>query len=289
MKRSIVLLVMLSITTTLFSGLNVLAQSSGDPFASPSIYYQLPPGAVLGSSTEAQTALNQITPEKQVAYRQKINDIIQQVRQNPPPPDNTPITDSLAFTDDNGGRQFIPASRTTTQTSQLSFEAGPPSGSQTTCTSGIEQYIRATYQYLFGRQPLAGELANWENSLSTAQTQGTSQLAEAGRVFGSTLFSSAEYTSITRTNEAFVYDLYKIFRNETQPNQSEFNYFVTRASLNGRPYVLGRFSTSIEFGTLLGGLCSAILYDADQDGLSDWFENRVADSFTPYRLSRRNR
>jgi hypothetical protein len=95
-----------------------------------------------------------------------------------------------------------------------------------------------------------------------------------------TLFQSYEYASCGRSDADFVGDLYRAWL-QREPNPDGLNFWLGQMQSNGRDFVLNAFATSGEFQILVTGLCDALTYDADGDGLPDAFENQLADAFAP--------
>lgn len=277
MNRFISLVVMLS----LVSSMAVFAQSPVDPFGAGYQYQPIPAGAQLGLSPEAKSAWESLSEKSKEEYRENLSNIIEQVRQNGPPPGSDQTTESIAFTKDDATRSFNFAERSSEASSQFVFDAPAPSGVMPSCGQSIEQFIKATYQTLLGRQPLAAELFPAENTLAQAQGQGSPQFLLAAQDVVGDIFRSPEYTGLGKTDLAFVYDLFEIYK-DLIPGLALAQYWETRVQHNGRDHVLGQFEASVEFENILNTMCVASTYDADVDGLPDRFENQVANAFTPY-------
>jgi Domain of unknown function (DUF4214) len=99
----------------------------------------------------------------------------------------------------------------------------------------------------------------WTNALNAAQVQGSSNLLAQARALGRSLFQSAEYASLNRTDEEFVTDLYAAYLQRDPDANGYANWLATLRSdnaqgLNGREHLFQGFEYSIEFMNLVNSL-----------------------------------
>ena len=147
----------------------------------------------------------------------------------------------------------------------------------------LEDYVKNFYQSALNRQPNSTELNQWLTSLRAAYQQGLWQFRDAMRNLGATLFTSSEYIARGRTNEQFVYDLYKAFLYR-EPDPDGFAYWVSVVPTNGRDNVRLGFELSVEFYTKVFGTSpyapsgSAVPADGLQGIAFDQATNRIANS-----------
>jgi len=212
LKQSVSILIILSILSlfSTFFATSTLGQS--DPFAPGYQSFELPPQAVQGKSSESQAAVAGLSPSEKQYYEAMLKDVIQDVRNNPPPPPRGSKYESIAVSNEFGYRQFQEVSKSTAAQTEFTFVAPPPSTTVSACGQSIEQFVKATYVDALGRQPLATELFPAEDALALAQSQGSSQLVAAGQNLAATLFQSVEYSNLGRTDRQFVYDLFEVYK-----------------------------------------------------------------------------
>lgn len=116
-----------------------------------------------------------------------------------------------------------------------------------------EQYVRNFYQWGLNRQPTSTELQNWLSTLQTAYAQGQTPFLTAMQSLGQTIFNSQEYINRNRTDQQFVYDLYKTYLYR-EPDQSGWDFWTSQVPPNGRSNVRLAFEVSPEFGLRVGGI-----------------------------------
>ncbi|MGB7926199.1 MAG: DUF4214 domain-containing protein [Pyrinomonadaceae bacterium] len=156
---------------------------------------------------------------------------------------------------------------------------------QSTCVKTVDQYVAEFYQGALGRQPNPAEAQQWSNALAQGQAQGESQLIAAAQNMGRALFESQEYINRGRSDRDYVADLYWAWL-QRAPDQGGWDFWTGGVGRDGRGAVLNAFEVAGESHDLLRGLCSIAYQDADGDYLTDGFENRLADAFTPiYHIS----
>jgi RHS repeat-associated protein len=147
----------------------------------------------------------------------------------------------------------------------------------------LEDYVKNFYQSALNRQPNETELNQWLTSLRGAYQQGLWQFRDAMRNLGATLFTSSDYINRGRTNEQFVYDLYKAFLYR-EPDPDGYAYWVSVVPTNGRDNVRLGFELSVEFYTKVFGTSpyapsgSAVPADGMQGLAFDQATNRIANS-----------
>lgn len=152
---------------------------------------------------------------------------------------------------------------------------------QTSPPKTVDQFVADFYQGALGRQPSPTEAAQKSNELAQSQAQGLSQLIVTGKSLGYMLFQSQEYVNRGRSDRDYVYDLYKAWL-QREPDQSGWDFWTGGVGRDGRAAVLEAFAVCGEFQDLLASLYNAASYDADSDYLTDHFEDRLADAFTPF-------
>lgn len=257
---------------------------------------------------KAQSAEN---GSMQRASRKSWNDLIK-LKKN-----GTEVDSTAFFTNQNGEqRQFNIKERETTTASDAAPAQAPARSTKSNQTLGalksgsrtetafahatrakamrpqtaagpktVDQFVADFYQGALGRQPNVVEAPQWSNALAQSQAQGLSQLITTGKSLGYMLFQSQEYINRGRSDRDYVYDLYKAWL-QREPDQSGWDFWTGGVSRDGRAAVLEAFAVCGEFQDLLAALYSAASNDADGDQLTDHFEDRVADAFTPiYHIS----
>ncbi|MBV9211539.1 MAG: DUF4214 domain-containing protein, partial [Acidobacteria bacterium] len=149
----------------------------------------------------------------------------------------------------------------------------------------VDQFVDDFYQGALNRQPNPVEAEQKSNELAQAQAQGFSQLITAGKNLGYMLFQSQEYINRGRSDRDYVYDLYKAWL-QREPDQSGWDFWTGGVGRDGRAAVLEAFAVCSEFQDDLAALNNAANTDRDADGVTDHFEDRLADAFTPiYHIS----
>jgi RHS repeat-associated protein len=120
-------------------------------------------------------------------------------------------------------------------------------------SQSAEYFVRNFYQSGLGRQPNSSELQQGVSSLQAAYAQGQSQMLTQARAVGDTVFNSSEYAARNRTNQEFVYDLYKTYLNR-EPDQGGWNFWTGQVAANGRAAVRNAFATCSEFDLNVQGI-----------------------------------
>jgi hypothetical protein len=314
-----ILLMLGVLLLTTFGGHPSLAQDSTKILPANPFQRTRPANARAGSSKELQDAWERATPEQRAKAEQMFHDMLTKAKQKAGRKggrDEARTTRMMVpFTDKNGKQHMRAATvsdKSLTQTGvplpppfdlkqhtgravgrgaaefsharsapKAKFTAPSSPAMQESCYKSIEQFIRDTYQNIVLRQPYADEFSYWNNLLTQAQAQGTSQLFIQAQDVGRTLFHSQEYYNRFRGDRDYVYDLYRGFLHRDPEPYGWDAWFNLLPSI-GRDAVLEGFTYSPEFNNHASTLCNAATYDADADGLPNDFENRVADAFTPF-------
>ena len=123
----------------------------------------------------------------------------------------------------------------------------PPACSPTQ-TLDLELYVRDFYQGSLNRQPTASELQSRISQLRQSYGQGQSQLAQSIASMGRQLFLSQEYVNRNRSNNNFVYDLFKTYLHR-EPDVAGWAYWEGQVPSQGRNNVREAFPASVEFMT----------------------------------------
>lgn len=107
-----------------------------------------------------------------------------------------------------------------------------------------------------------GSYQSWTNTLNAARAQGQSNLLAQARALGRSLFQSAAYASLNRTDEEFVTDLYQAYLGRDPDHDGYLFWLATLQSdraqgLNGFEHLLQGFEYSTEFMNLVNSLAAA--------------------------------
>jgi len=138
---------------------------------------------------------------------------------------------------------------TLTVTDNLGTQAST-STSATITTAGSEQYLTNFSLSALARPPSENESAYWNDILRAAFANGQDSLHLAIREMGKTLFESSEYASRSRTNQEYVYDLYKTYLMR-EPDASGLAFWVGVCNSYGRENVRRAFDESSEFAGIV--------------------------------------
>lgn len=126
------------------------------------------------------------------------------------------------------------------------------------------QFIAKMYTEALGRAPDPG---GWQSAVGYYQQHGCDQTLL--RLWGASVFTSAEYTALGYDNAAHVLLMYRAILNR-EPDAAGYNHW--RSTLdNGTMTVsslANAFFTSAEFGQLVGGICDGGTYSFDTLGNS---------------------
>ncbi len=141
---------------------------------------------------------------------------------------------SLTVTDNNGGQHTA-------------------SALVTVSTTKIDQFVRDFHQLTLARQPDASEQAYWNDLLRSAHAQGQDSLVLAAQELGRTLFESTMYAERNRSNQEYVYDLYRAYL-QRGPEPAGWDYWTSAVASQGRESVRNGFAYSSEFGTVVSRL-----------------------------------
>jgi hypothetical protein len=99
----------------------------------------------------------------------------------------------------------------------------------------------------------------WTDRLINAQAQGQAQLLAEAQAFGRSLMQSTDYINRDRSDENFVYDLYRVYL-QRDPDEGGFNFWLgvlqsdNAQGMNGREHLLQAFEQSAEFANLVYAL-----------------------------------
>ena len=130
-----------------------------------------------------------------------------------------------------------------------------PAGSPTP-PRNMEAFV--DYFWVGSLQVIADDASyqSWTNILNAAYAQGSNNVLVQARALGRSLFQSAEYASLNRTDEEFVTDLYAAYLQRDPDASGYANWLSTLQydnahGLNGREHLLQGFEYSIEFMNLV--------------------------------------
>lgn len=115
-----------------------------------------------------------------------------------------------------------------------------------------EQYVRNFFQSALNRQPNSTELQTWLGNAQAAYAQGPGQFRATMTDLGNYVFTLQEYVNRGRTNQEYVYDLYKAYLSRTA-DQGGWDFWTGVVATNGRDAVRAGFSGSQEFALKIEG------------------------------------
>lgn len=142
------------------------------------------------------------------------------------------------------------------------------------CYKSIEQFVMEMYAGGFGRQPNPAEVQYWKDVMNSGDRLSSAQ------TLGFALFRSQYYIDRARSNEDYVFDLYRAWL-QRNPEPDGYYAWLNQVIAVGREAVLDGFAYSTEFSNKVAQLCD-VPSDRDADGLAEGFENQLADAFTPF-------
>ncbi|MBK8012111.1 MAG: DUF4214 domain-containing protein [Deltaproteobacteria bacterium] len=117
----------------------------------------------------------------------------------------------------------------------------------------IETLITHYYTSILGRTPDAGGLNFWTNQASSKQAQGM-DVKPVFRTIATDFYNSTEYRSKSKSNSAFVTDLYRTFF-QREPDAGGLNFWLGYLATGAtRSQVLSAFANSSEFVTFMQSL-----------------------------------
>ncbi|HEV2883902.1 MAG TPA: DUF4214 domain-containing protein, partial [Pyrinomonadaceae bacterium] len=125
-----------------------------------------------------------------------------------------------------------------------------------TTAGSNEDYIANFSQVALLRELNAVESSYWNDIFRSAQLNGQSSLVLARREFGKTLFESSEYAARNRSDQNYVYDLYKTYLMR-EPDQGGWEDWTAAVPLYGREQVRRGFDESAEFLNLTGAMSAS--------------------------------
>lgn len=122
-----------------------------------------------------------------------------------------------------------------------------------------QDYVPEALTSALDRETGDDEWQYWTNRIMAAQALGQQQTLNEAKAFERSLFSSAEYLSLNRSDEDYVTDLYAAYLLR-EPDTDGYNTWLTTLrdynaqGLNGREYLLQGFENSDEFSFLISDL-----------------------------------
>lgn len=111
--------------------------------------------------------------------------------------------------------------------------------------------------------PSESDLQAWTNALINAHAQGQQQMLAQARAFERSLFQSAEYASLNRSDEDFITDLYWAYLMRNPEDAGYYGWLsilqnYNAQGVNGREYLLQGFEGSAEFQNLVNSLDASL-------------------------------
>ena len=271
---------------------------------------RLHPQARVGSTPERRAAWERLTPAERQALGERFRQIVEGAaekarKEGKGRGDGEPADVTVSVVDGAGNQRPLKAKAGKKWSALLPAETGraraPRAGAegrgprfvraafgaaaapQSGCWKGIEQFVRDFHVGGLGRQPSPFELNDWVGRLTYTQAQGMEQLWVEGRALGYAVFKSGEYAARARSDADFVSDLYRGFLQREPDANGHASWMAALQNGYSRDHVIDGFGYSTEFWVYrIQALCNAATADSDFDGLTDLFEVRVADAFTPF-------
>jgi YD repeat-containing protein len=114
-------------------------------------------------------------------------------------------------------------------------------------------FITNFFTWALLRSPSGDEPTFWKDQLRVAHAQGSTSLKLAAVELGKTLFESAEYGARTRTDQQYVYDLYKTFLMR-EPDGPGWEHWEDEVGNVGRENVRRAFEECPEFAAILSSI-----------------------------------
>jgi YD repeat-containing protein len=175
--------------------------------------------------------------------------------------DGTIATYAWTFGDGSNGSGMSPTHAfAAAGTYNISLTVTDNLGAQTTAnttttitTAGSEQYLANFSQMSLGRQPYANESAYWNDILRAAYPRGQTSMVLSLRELGKTVFESADYAALGRSNHWYVYDLYKTYLMR-EPDAPGWAFWESACIPNGRENVRRAFDECTEFAGIVSTL-----------------------------------
>jgi hypothetical protein len=141
----------------------------------------------------------------------------------------------------------------------LEGDTSTPPAASTTPPRTTEAFV--DYFFVGSLEVIADDASyqSWTNTLNAAMAQGSSNLLAQARALGRSLFQSAAYASLNRSDEEFVTDLYAAYL-QRQPDPGGYDFWLATLrsdnaqGLNGREHLLQGFEFSTEFMNLVNSL-----------------------------------
>jgi hypothetical protein len=120
-------------------------------------------------------------------------------------------------------------------------------------------FVDQFYSTAFNDWASDDELQTWTSNLNNAAAQSQDQMLAQAKALGRTVFQSAEYTNVNRSDEDFVTDLYNGYLGRA-PDPDGYNFWLSilrndnAQGLDGREHLLQAFEGSTEFANLVFSL-----------------------------------
>lgn len=173
-------------------------------------------------------------------------------------------------------------------------DGSSPPGSPPAGQMAIADFVDTMWVGSLQYQPSDADLQTWTNTLTNAQAQGQAQMLTQARAFERSLFQSAEYASLSRSDEDFVADLYWAYLMR-EPDEAGYNYWLSvlqndnAQGFNGREHLLQAFESCQEFQDVLNSLvastppssCDPIQEQSCYDNGGNWNSSTCSCTYPP--------